>query len=94
MTKPLNSTNQFENQKAPIGAFFIACRQGDIESTFEQLKHEKGIPLGDRQLRRLEAKGAFPKRIPIASGCAIKGWPEIIIDEHLAQLAEKSRAAR
>jgi predicted DNA-binding transcriptional regulator AlpA len=84
-------------QKAPIGAFFIACRQGDIELrflTFEQLKHEKGIPLGDRQLRRLEAKGAFPKRIPIASGCAVKGWPEVIIDEHLAQLAEKSRAHR
>jgi len=61
---------------------------------YEQLRMEKGIPLGDRQLRRLEAKGSFPKRIPIASGCSIKGWPEVIIDEHLAQLAEKSRAAR
>ena len=27
---------------------------------YEQLRMEKGIPLGDRQLRRLEAKGAFP----------------------------------
>lgn len=61
---------------------------------YEQLRMEKGIPLGDRQLRRLEAKGHFPKRIPIASGCAIKGWPEVIIDEHLVSLAEKSRAAK
>jgi hypothetical protein len=84
-------------QKAPIGAFFVVLPTGDIELrflVFEQLKHEKGIPLGDRQLRRLEAKGAFPKRIPIASGCAVKGWPEVIIDEHLAQLAEKARAQR
>jgi predicted DNA-binding transcriptional regulator AlpA len=60
---------------------------------YEQLRMDKGIPYSDRQLKRLEAKGTFPKRVPIAGG-SIKGWPEIVIDEHIAALAEKSRAAQ
>jgi hypothetical protein len=36
--------------------------------TSKQLLPEKGIPYSDRQLKRLEAKGAFPKRIPLAGG--------------------------
>jgi predicted DNA-binding transcriptional regulator AlpA len=60
---------------------------------YKQLQPEKGIPYSDRQLKRLEAKGTFPRRVPLAGG-SIRGWPEVIIDEHLAQLAEKSRAAR
>ena len=58
---------------------------------YENLRMDKGIPYSDRQLKRLEAKGTFPKRVPIAGG-SIKGWPEVVIDEHIAQLAEKSRA--
>ena len=57
---------------------------------FKQLQPEKGIGYSDRQLKRLEAKGAFPKRVPLAGG-SIKGWPEIIIDQHLEVLAEMSR---
>jgi predicted DNA-binding transcriptional regulator AlpA len=60
---------------------------------YEQLRMEKGIPYSNRQLKRLEAKGTFPKRVPLAGG-SIKGWPETIIDEHLAELVEMSRAAR
>jgi predicted DNA-binding transcriptional regulator AlpA len=52
---------------------------------------KKGIPYSDRQLRRLEAKGTFPKRVPLGGG-SIKGWPESIIDEHFEKLAEISRA--
>jgi hypothetical protein len=33
---------------------------------FKQLQPEKGIPYSDRQLKRLEAKGVFPKRVPLA----------------------------
>lgn len=57
---------------------------------YKQLQPEKGIPYSDRQLKRLEAKGTFPKRVPLAGG-AIKGWPEVIIDQHLEALAEMSR---
>ena len=60
---------------------------------YEQLRMLKGIPYSDRQLKRLEAKGLFPKRVPLAGG-SIKGWPECVIDEHLASLADMSRAAR
>ena len=57
----------------------------------KQLLPEKGIPYSDRQLRRLEAKGLFPKRVPLVSGGALKGWTEVVLDEHLEALAEKSR---
>jgi predicted DNA-binding transcriptional regulator AlpA len=57
---------------------------------YKQLQPEKGIPYSDRQLKRLEAKGTFPKRVPLAGG-AIKGWPEVVIDQHLEGLAEMSR---
>lgn len=57
---------------------------------FAQLRPEKGVPYSDRQLRRLEAKGLFPKRQPFAEGGALKGWPEIVIDAHLWKIAEKS----
>ena len=60
---------------------------------YEQLRMEKGIPYSDRQLKRLEAKGAFPKRVPLAGG-SIKGWPEVVIDQHIEALADMSRAAR
>jgi predicted DNA-binding transcriptional regulator AlpA len=58
--------------------------------TFEALKPLKGIPYSNRQLKRLEAKGAFPKRVPLAGG-SIKGWPEVVIDEHLEKLADLIR---
>jgi predicted DNA-binding transcriptional regulator AlpA len=51
------------------------------------LKTEKGIPYSDRQLKRLEAKGLFPKRVPLAGG-SIKGWPESVIDQHIEKLVE------
>jgi predicted DNA-binding transcriptional regulator AlpA len=60
---------------------------------FKQLQPEKGIPYSDRQLKRLEAKGTFPKRVPLAGG-SIKGWPEIIIDQHMEELVELSRTSR
>jgi predicted DNA-binding transcriptional regulator AlpA len=60
---------------------------------FKQLQPEKGIPYSDRQLKRLEAKGTFPKRVPLAGG-SIKGWPESVIDQHIEALADMSRAAR
>jgi predicted DNA-binding transcriptional regulator AlpA len=60
---------------------------------YEQLRMEKGIPYSNRQLKRLEAKGAFPKRVALAGG-SIKGWPECVIDQHIEALANMSRAAR
>jgi predicted DNA-binding transcriptional regulator AlpA len=57
--------------------------------TFHALKPLKGIPYSDRQLKRLEAKGAFPKRKPLCEGGALKGWPEVVIDEHIASLVPK-----
>jgi predicted DNA-binding transcriptional regulator AlpA len=57
---------------------------------YNQLQPEKGIPYSDRQLKRLEGKGSFPKRVALAGG-SIKGWPEVIIDQHLEALAEMSR---
>jgi predicted DNA-binding transcriptional regulator AlpA len=60
---------------------------------YKQLKPDKGIPYSDRQLKRLEAKGAFPRRVPLAGG-SLKGWPEIVIDQQLEALAEMSRAGQ
>ena len=56
---------------------------------YEQLRMEKGIPYSDRQLRRLEAAG-LPKRVPLAGG-SLKGWPEVVIDQHIEALADMSR---
>lgn len=55
--------------------------------TFKQLGPEKGIPYSDRQLKRLEAKGKFPKRVPLAAGGSIMGWAEPTIDLHIEELA-------
>ena len=46
---------------------------------YEDLRMKKGIPYSDRQLKQLEAKGTFPKRVPLAAGGSVKGWPETII---------------
>jgi hypothetical protein len=45
--------------------FFIEGRQMRF-LLFADLQPQKGIPYSDRQLRRLEAKGTFPKRVAIA----------------------------
>ena len=55
----------------------------------KQLLPEKGISYSDRQLKRLEAKGLFPKRVALVSGGALKGWPECVIDRHIEALVEK-----
>lgn len=58
--------------------------------TFHELR-EHGILLGRRQIDRLEAKGRFPKRVPI--GDAKVGWVEAEIDAHVAaQIAGRSVA--
>ena len=59
---------------------------------FKQLQPEKGIPYSDRQLKRLEAQGMFPRRVPLAGG-SLKGWPEIVIDQHIEALVQISRGA-
>ena len=46
---------------------------------YEDLRMQKGIPYSDRQLKRLEARGVFPKRVPLAVGGSIKGWPDTVI---------------
>jgi hypothetical protein len=58
---------------------------------FDRLMPDYGIPYSSRQLQRLEAKGLFPRRVPIAPGCSIKGWPSSVIEEHLEKLADLSR---
>jgi hypothetical protein len=58
--------------------------------TFKQLGPEKGIPYSDRQLKRLEAKGVFPKRQALVAGGSIKGWAEPVIDRHIEALAKSS----
>jgi hypothetical protein len=50
---------------------------------------EKGIAESSRTLKRAEARGLFPRRVPIFPGAATKGWPECVIDEHLEKLAAK-----
>jgi predicted DNA-binding transcriptional regulator AlpA len=55
--------------------------------TYQDLVSEKGVPYSNRQLKRLEAKGKWPKRVPLAGG-AIKGWVDAEIDKHLARLTE------
>ena len=50
---------------------------------YKQLQPEKGIPYSDRQLKRLEAKGVFPKRVSLVAWWFVKGWPEPVIDQHI-----------
>jgi hypothetical protein len=52
---------------------------------------EYGITLSSRQLKRVEAAGHFPRRVAIYPGASVKGWPSVVIEEHLEKLAEKSR---
>jgi predicted DNA-binding transcriptional regulator AlpA len=47
---------------------------------------EHGVPLGRRQIDRLEHKGKFPKRIAI--GESRVGWIETEIDAHVKQAIE------
>jgi predicted DNA-binding transcriptional regulator AlpA len=59
--------------------------------TFGELK-EHGVPLGRRQIDRLEARGRFPKRVQI--GDARVGWVESEIDAHVkAKITGRSTAA-
>jgi hypothetical protein len=57
----------------------------------DALERLYGIPYSSRQLKRLEARGLFPRRVPIAPGCSIKGWPSSVLEEHLEKLADLSR---
>jgi hypothetical protein len=59
--------------------------------SFEELHPRFGIPYSNRQLKRLEAAGKFPRRVPLVEGGSFKGWPEVLIDEHLARLVAVSR---
>ena len=58
---------------------------------YEDLRMKKGIPYSDRQLKRLEERGAFPHRVPLVAGGSIKGWPESVIDEHFEKLVSISK---
>jgi hypothetical protein len=61
--------------------------------TPKNIKELKGVPYSDRQLRRLEGQGLFPRRQLFAEGARLKGWPEQVIDGHLEKLAKKSEVA-
>ena len=50
---------------------------------------EYEINLSRRQLKRAEAAGHFPRRVPLYPGASMKGWPSTVIDQHIAKLAEK-----
>ena len=52
---------------------------------------EYGITLSSRQLKRAEAAGHFPRRVAIYPGASVKGWPSVLIEEHLEALAQMSR---
>ena len=58
---------------------------------YKNLQPEKNIPYSDRQLKRLEVKGLFPKRVALVAGGSVKGWPEPVIDNFLEALVEMSR---
>jgi prophage regulatory protein len=58
--------------------------------TFPELR-DHGVVYGRRQIDRLEAKGTFPKRVPI--GDSRVGWLETEIDADVeAQIASRSTA--
>ena len=44
---------------------------------FKNLQPEKDIPYSDRQLRRLEAKGAFPRRVSLCAGGSLRAGPRL-----------------
>ena len=48
-----------------------------------------GINLSSRQLKRAEADGKFPRRVPLYAGANAKGWPSTVIEDYLAGLAGK-----
>ena len=52
---------------------------------------EHGITQSSRQLKRAEAEGKFPRRVPLYPGANARGWSSIVIEEYLEQLAELSR---
>ena len=58
---------------------------------YDDLRTQKGITYSSRQLKRLEAAGRFPRRVPLVTGGSIKGWPECVIDEHIEKLVSISR---
>jgi predicted DNA-binding transcriptional regulator AlpA len=53
--------------------------------SFEELDPRFGIKLSKRQVRRLVGKGLFPK--PIKYSATRGGWPEDVIEAHLADRA-------
>ena len=54
---------------------------------FKELKPLKGIPFSREHLRRLEARGKFPKRVRLAEGGVHYAYLEKEIDEYLAARA-------
>ena len=59
--------------------------------TFPELR-DHGVVYGRRQIDRIEAKGRFPKRVPIGENRV--GWLETEIDAHVEmQIAARSTAA-
>jgi hypothetical protein len=55
---------------------------------------EYGITLSSRQLKRAEAAGHFPRRVAIYPGASVKGWPSVVLEEHLESLAQLSRVVQ
>ena len=55
--------------------------------TFKELRPLKGIPFSREHLRRLEAKGKFPKRVRLADGGTNYAYLEKEIDEYLTARA-------
>src|SRR5262249_16115047 len=60
--------------------------------TYDRLRPDYGIPYSNRQLKRLEAKGLFPKRIPLVVGGSLKGWTDVVLGEQVQKRAEMSKA--
>jgi hypothetical protein len=50
---------------------------------------EYGITQSSKQLKRAEARGLFPKRVPLYPGANVKGWPSAVLELHIADLAGK-----
>jgi predicted DNA-binding transcriptional regulator AlpA len=63
--------------------------------TFPQLKTEKGIPDGRRNLYLKEAAGRFPKRIKLSPGKQGRVvWVESEVDAHIERIvAQRDQAA-
>lgn len=54
---------------------------------------ELGIPYSDRQLRRLESQGLWPRRIQLEPGCKALGWFEDQIERRLAEAGGEAMKA-